>query len=160
VDGSLVFARLRQCASPSNACYLAPTRVHTPNGISIGSAVFAQIMAECPYAVQWAANSHSKLPLRMGTLDPPSNTCFLGPIPLSIPNGIPSGSAVFAQFTTDSKTLPHKCHIRGQDISCGLNLYLAAKVKILSLQYFVNIQRNMFSLHSIFFQNNIFLYVT
>jgi len=156
VNGSLVFARLRQCAHPSNACYLAPTRVHTPNGISIGSAVFAQITAEGPYAVQWAANSPSKLPLLMGTLDPSSNTCFLGPIPLSIPNGIPIGSAVFAQFTTDSKTLPNKCHIQGQDIMCTEMIL----VKILSLQYFVNTQRSIFSLHSKFFQNNNFSYVT
>jgi len=28
---------------PSNTCFLAPTRVHVQNGISIGSAVFAQV---------------------------------------------------------------------------------------------------------------------
>jgi len=27
-------------------------RVHSPNGISIGSAVFAEMTAECPYALQ------------------------------------------------------------------------------------------------------------
>jgi len=41
MDGSVVFARLRQCAPPSNTCFLGLIRVHTPNGISIGSAVFA-----------------------------------------------------------------------------------------------------------------------
>ena len=35
----MVFARLRHCAPPSDTCLLGPTRVHTPNSISIGSAV-------------------------------------------------------------------------------------------------------------------------
>jgi len=38
---SIVFNRWRQCAPPSNTCFLGPTRVHNPNGISIRSAVFA-----------------------------------------------------------------------------------------------------------------------
>jgi len=28
-------------------------RVHDQNGISIGSAVFAPMTAECPYTLQW-----------------------------------------------------------------------------------------------------------
>jgi len=32
---------------PSNTCFLGHTRVHNPNDISIGSAVFAQLTAEC-----------------------------------------------------------------------------------------------------------------
>jgi len=32
-----------------------PTRVHSPNGISIGSDVFAQMTVECPYTLQWDA---------------------------------------------------------------------------------------------------------
>ena len=36
------------CA-PSNTCYLGPTRVHNPNSTRIGSAVFAQITADCRY---------------------------------------------------------------------------------------------------------------
>ena len=43
MNGSVVFARLRQCAPPSNACFLGPTRVHILNDISIGSAVFARV---------------------------------------------------------------------------------------------------------------------
>jgi len=27
--------------APSNTCFLGPTRVHNPNGISIGSSIFA-----------------------------------------------------------------------------------------------------------------------
>ena len=39
----------------SNTYLLGPTRVHTPNGMSIGSAVFAQLTAEGPCTLQWAA---------------------------------------------------------------------------------------------------------
>jgi len=42
------FNRIRQVAqmcTPSNTCFHAPTRVHIPNGILIGSAVFAQLTA-------------------------------------------------------------------------------------------------------------------
>ena len=62
MDGSIVFARWRQCAQMGgyigatwrirlNLCFLQPTRVHNPNGISIGSAVFAQLTAD---TLQWA----------------------------------------------------------------------------------------------------------
>ena len=43
MDGSIVLARLRQCATTADKCFLGPTRVCTSNGISIGSAVFARI---------------------------------------------------------------------------------------------------------------------
>jgi len=39
----------------SNTWFLRPTWVLNPNGISISSAVFAQLTAECPHALQWAA---------------------------------------------------------------------------------------------------------
>ena len=42
------------CTS-SNVCFFGPTEVHIPNGISIGSAVLAQLTAERPYALQLAA---------------------------------------------------------------------------------------------------------
>jgi len=35
-------------------------RVHIVDGISIGSAVYAQITTESPYTSQWAANSSSR----------------------------------------------------------------------------------------------------
>ena len=38
-----VFARLRQCALTSNTSFLEPTALRVPNGISIGSAVFARL---------------------------------------------------------------------------------------------------------------------
>jgi len=37
----------------SNTWFLGPTRVQIPNGISIGSPVFAQLTAERPYTLQW-----------------------------------------------------------------------------------------------------------
>ena len=55
--------------TPSHSWFLGPFRDHNPNGITIGSAVFTQMTTECPYTLQWAAPSPSKLPLRMGDLD-------------------------------------------------------------------------------------------
>jgi len=43
------FSGIRQVSSmciPSNKCFLGPTRVHIPNGMSIYSAVFAQLTAQ------------------------------------------------------------------------------------------------------------------
>jgi len=34
--------------------FLEPAHAHNPNGITIGSAVFAQVTAECPYTLQLA----------------------------------------------------------------------------------------------------------
>jgi len=42
---------------PSNTWFLGPVRAHNPYDISIGSAAFAQLTAECPYTRQWAAPS-------------------------------------------------------------------------------------------------------
>jgi len=54
----------------SNTYLLGPTRVHTPNGMSIGSAVFAQLTAEGPCTLQWAAPSPSICPCAWMDLDP------------------------------------------------------------------------------------------
>jgi len=43
---------------------------HNPNATSIGSAVFAQLSAECPYTLQWAAPSPLKIVFSHGDLDP------------------------------------------------------------------------------------------
>jgi len=63
---------------PSNTWFLGPTRLLNPNGMSIGSAISAQLTTECPYTLQWATLPPSKLPLPMGILTQ-SNTWFLGP---------------------------------------------------------------------------------
>jgi len=61
---------------------LGPIRVRTPNSISIGSAIFAQLTAEGPYTLQWTAPSPSTLSmggsgphLIAGSFGPPESTC-------------------------------------------------------------------------------------
>jgi len=66
----------------------------SPQPKSIGSAIFAQIIAEGPYTLQWCPFPPT-LPLPMGDLDP-SNLWFLEPVRVHSPNGITIGSAVFA----------------------------------------------------------------
>jgi len=93
--------------------------VHNPNGISIGSAVFEQITAECRYTLQRAAPSPLKLPLPMGDLDrPPSNTWFLGPIQAHNQNGILIGSAIFADDCRCLYTLQWDAHFSHQNCPC------------------------------------------
>jgi len=46
---------------PSNTRFLQPIQHHNPNGIPIGSAVFAQTTVECPYTLQWDAHSPQKI---------------------------------------------------------------------------------------------------
>jgi len=115
--GSIVFARWRQCALMGghigviwqirlNVCFLLPTEVHNSNGKSIGSAVYAQMAAECPYTLQWDAPSPLKIaPFRVGIWTP-SNTWFPGPTRVHNRNSISIGSAVFAGLTsvTDQQT--------------------------------------------------------
>jgi len=60
---------------------------------------FAQLTAECPYTLQLAVPSPSKLPISMGIWTP-SNTWFLGSTRVLYPNGITIGLAVFAGLTT------------------------------------------------------------
>ena len=79
MDSSVIFARLRQCAPPTNTCFLGPTWVHTLNDISIGSAVLAHLTAEDIYTLQQAAPFPSKLPLLMGDLDSCLTNAYLGP---------------------------------------------------------------------------------
>jgi len=49
---------------------LGPTRVEIPNGISIASAVFAQLTAESRYTLQRASPFALKIGLSHGDLDP------------------------------------------------------------------------------------------
>jgi len=48
-------------APPPKKCFLGSTRVQIKNGISIGSAVFAQLGTECFYTLQWASPSPLKI---------------------------------------------------------------------------------------------------
>jgi len=67
---------------PCNTWCFGPMRAHNPNGTSIGSAIFAQMTAECPYIYNGLPVSPSKLPLPMlasgshvirGSLGPPES---------------------------------------------------------------------------------------
>jgi len=62
----------------SNTCFVGPTRVHIPNGFSIGSVVFVQFTAH-PILYNGLPPSPSKLPVRVGGSGPRCNTWFLGP---------------------------------------------------------------------------------
>ena len=88
--------------------FLRPIGAHIPNGISIGSAVSAQMTAECPCTLQWDAPSPPPLKIAPshGGIQTPSNTWFPGPTRVLKPNGISIGSAVFAGLTnvTDRQT--------------------------------------------------------
>jgi len=81
MDGSLVFAKSRQCAvcTLPNTCFFGPTRFHNPNGISIGSAIFAQLTAGGQYISQWVAVPPSKLPTRIRRSGPHLTHGSLGP---------------------------------------------------------------------------------
>ena len=89
---------LRTSGPPSNTWFLRPIRAHNPNGISIGSAVFAQMTAECPYILQWDACPLQNCPFPRGP-GPPSNTRFLGPTQVLNPNGSWIDAAVLAGLT-------------------------------------------------------------
>ena len=88
--------------APSNTWLLDNTRTHNPNGISIGSAAFAQFTEQCHMLYNQPPLTPSKLPISMEIwiLDPPSSTWFLGSIrannPKKNPYGISIGPAVFA----------------------------------------------------------------
>jgi len=60
--------------------FFGPIRAHIPNGISTGSAVFAQMTAECPYALQWDAPFPlQNCPFPWGDMDPHLIHGSLGP---------------------------------------------------------------------------------
>jgi len=101
MDGSVVFARWQQCAPPCNTCLLWPTWAHNPNGILVGSAVFAQLMAQCSRACMVMSFPTKNYPFAWG-FGPPSNTCFLWPSQVHNSNGISIVSAVFAQLMANS----------------------------------------------------------
>jgi len=77
-------------------------QAHNPNGILIGSAVFAQMTVDYPYTLQWDTLSPKKLPLPIGGSATPSRWWFTGPTRVLNP----IGSVVFAGVTgvTDRQT--------------------------------------------------------
>jgi len=55
---------------PTNTWFLEPIHDHNPNSISIGSIVFAQCSADCPYTLQWDAAPPQNCCFPWGDLDP------------------------------------------------------------------------------------------
>jgi len=112
--GSAVFAQItaeRPCILQWPPCRpqycpfqwrdLHPHLVHDSLGQSqhitqTASAVFAQLSAEYPSTLQWAAPSLKIAPFHGGILTPLSNTWFLAPTRVLNPNGFSIGSAIFA----------------------------------------------------------------
>jgi len=78
----------------SNSRFLGSSRDHNPNGITIDSAVFAQMTAECPYTLIWAPLSPKIAPSH-GDLNP-----YLAHDSMGL-RGISIDSAVFAQMTAE-----------------------------------------------------------
>jgi len=114
-NGSIVSARWRQCAFPCghigaawrirlNLCFLRPTRVHNPNGKSIGSADLAHSSQQkIPILTCTMGSSCPQIPKNAsadGCTWTPSNTWFSMSTRVLNPNGIPIGSAVFAGLTS------------------------------------------------------------
>ena len=89
------------CATPSNTWFSGPIRAHKSNGISIGSAVFAQITAECPCTLQMGrpGPSPQNCFFRWGMWTP-YNAWFHALTQILKPNGNSIVSAVFAGLTT------------------------------------------------------------
>ena len=80
----------------SNSWFLRPIWADKPNGISVGSAVFAQMTAdgaECHYTLQWDAPFPLKIAPSRGEFGPNLIHGSLGPQVLN-PNGISIGPAV------------------------------------------------------------------
>jgi len=73
--------------------------------MSIGSAVLAQVTAQCPYTVQWDGPFPAQnCPQSNMWLPEQSNTWFPGPTRVLNPNGISIGSAVFVWLTSVTDT--------------------------------------------------------
>jgi len=63
---------------------------------------FAQLIAECPYTLQWATFAHQNCPYPWGS--GPPNTRFLAPARVLNPNGIWVSSTVMQGTVTDRPT--------------------------------------------------------
>ena len=77
-----------------------PVRAHNPNGSTIGSVIFAQITAECPYTLQWDAPFSLKIAVSHEGICTLSNAWFPGSTRVLNPNDISIGSDVFAGLTS------------------------------------------------------------
>ena len=97
MDGSIVFARWRQCApQPNITCFHAWAHPSAnSSSISFDSAVFAQLTAESRHSSQRTAPFPFKIASSRGRIWTPSNTRFLVTTRVLNRNGISIISAVF-----------------------------------------------------------------
>jgi len=100
VDGSIVFARRRQCAPPSST-WIPWTHLaqHAKRRLDRFSH-FCTSHSRKSYTLHWAAPFPSILPMCMGLSGRPSNTWFLGHTQVNKPDGIMIGSAIYAGLST------------------------------------------------------------
>ena len=106
---------------PCNTWCLGPMQAHNPNSTSIGSAVFAQMTAVCPYTLQWLACFQLKIaPSHVGIWTP-RNTRFIGPTRVRNSNGNLIFSAVFAGLTSVTDWQSHRKTDRPRySVRCGV----------------------------------------
>ena len=85
-----------------NSRFLRTIQVHNSNNKSIGSAVFAQMIAEYPYSILYNGTRFppQNCPIPVKGSRPPSNTWFPCATRVLNPNGTWVGSAVFAGLTS------------------------------------------------------------
>ena len=79
--GSMVFASWRQCAPHPTHASLGPSESTSQTAPrSVQPFLHSSRRRDHTRTLQWATAFPSKLLIRTGNLDPPSNTCFLGPL--------------------------------------------------------------------------------
>jgi len=121
------FSRIRPVApvrTTCNTCFLAPTQVHNPNCISIGSAIFAQLTAECRRACP-GISFFLKLRCRMERSGPtPGPTWFPGPTRVQIPNCISIGSAVLTQLAAENHYKPTSQRVASFPLKLPLSTHI------------------------------------
>ena len=101
MDGSLVFAKWRQCAPLSNVRFLDPPKSTLQTASRSVQPFLHSPQQKVPILYNGPPSlPPSKLPLCMGALD-----VLFGPTPLSIPNGISISSAVFLHSPQQSVPL-------------------------------------------------------
>ena len=139
MNGSVVFAKWRQCVHTSNACFLGPiTRVHVPNGIDRFSCFCSAHGRHSLYFTMGHPFPPQNCPFAWGIWTP-SNTWFFRPTGVHNPNGIFISSAVFAGLTIvterQTTTLLHVCNNRPH-LRTAMRPNNIVKVKKINVKFF------------------------
>ena len=91
--------------TPSNTCLLGPTLVY--NGFSIGSAVFTQLTADCPYTSQWAAPFPLKISPSHGEYGPRAMRGSFGNNQVFLPHPSPQPKRHLDRFSRFCRAHDH-----------------------------------------------------